>query len=410
MQQTSTPEAGGSGAGGSHGLLPLFAVFFRLGLTSFGGPVAHLAFFRDEFVTRRRWLGERAYADLVALCQFLPGPASSQVGMGIGLTRAGIPGAIAAWLGFTLPSAIVMVAAGYGVLAMDTGGEPGWLAGLKIVAAAVVAQAVWGMARSHAADPVRIVLAVAAGAIAIAWPAGAGQIVAILLGGLFGLLIPERHAVPDDGDRLPAAVSRRTAFGALILFAALLVLLPILSDKTDLATVRIADAAYRSGALVFGGGHVVLPLLQEATVGPGWIGVDAFVAGYGLVQAVPGPLFTFSAYLGTVMSFGPGGVLGGAIMLVAIFLPSFLLVVGVLPFWDGLRRRVLLRRALSGVNAAVVGLLLAALWDPVITSAIHDWIDAALALLALAALMLWRVPPWLVVALGAAAGAVIGAL
>lgn len=389
-------------------LLRLFAIFLRLGLTSFGGPVAHLAYFRDEFVMRRRWLGERAYADLVALCQFLPGPASSQVGMGIGLTRAGIPGALVAWLGFTLPSAAIMVAAGYGILAIGTGDAPGWLAGLKIVAVAVVAQAVWGMARSHAADPVRIAMAVAAAAIAITWPAGAGQIIAIFLGALFGLFIPETAAHADDGRPLPAAVHRRVALGALTLFGVLLVLMPILADKTDLAAVRVADAAYRSGALVFGGGHVVLPLLEEATVGQFWIGEDAFVAGYGLVQAVPGPLFSFAAYLGTAMSFGPGGIAGGAIMLVGIFLPSFLLVVGVLPYWDSLRRRVLLRRALSGVNAAVVGLVLAALWDPVIVSAINDWGDAVFALLALAALMLLRTPPWLVVAASALAGAAIG--
>lgn len=411
MEERSTPhDAHHAGTGGWQHLPLLFAVFLRLGLTSFGGPIAHIAYFRHEFVTRRHWLGERAYGDLVALCQFLPGPASSQVGMGIGLIRGGIPGALVAWLGFTLPSAVIMVVAGYGVLALGTGDEPGWLAGLKIVAVAVVAQAVWGMARSHAPDFVRIAIAVAAAAIAIAWPAGAGQIIAILLGGLFGLFIPEHRGHPDDGARLPAVASPRIAIGALVLFVALLVLLPILADRTDLSPLRMADAAYRSGALVFGGGHVVLPLLEEATVGRGWIDADAFVAGYGLVQAVPGPLFTFSAYLGTTMSFGPGGAVGGAIMLVAIFLPSFLLVVGVLPFWDRLRRRVLLRRALSGVNAAVVGLLLAALWDPVITSAIGDWTDAVLALVALAALMLLRATPWLVVVLGAAAGAAIGAL
>ncbi|MCC6736456.1 MAG: chromate efflux transporter [Bauldia sp.] len=402
MDEPPTAEADRAGA--ARGLLPLFAVFLRLGLTSFGGPVAHLAFFRDEFVTRRRWLGERAYADLVALCQFLPGPASSQVGMGVGLVRAGVSGAVVAWLGFTLPSAVLMVAAGYGILAVGADAEPGWLAGLKIVAVAVVAQAVWGMARSHAADPVRIVIALGAAALALAWPAGASQIIAILLGGLAGLFVPERAATADDGGRLPAAVDRRIAIGALVAFAALLVLLPILADKSDLAAIRMADAGFRSGALVFGGGHVVLPLLEEATVGRGWIGADTFIAGYGLAQAVPGPLFTFSAYLGTAMSFGPGGVSGGAIMLVAIFLPSFLLVVGVLPFWDTLRRRAALRRALSGVNAAVVGLLLAALWDPVIVSAIGNWLDAILALVALAALMVLRAPPWLAVAASALVG------
>ncbi|MGV8840994.1 MAG: chromate efflux transporter [Bauldia sp.] len=402
MDEQPTPKT--PGADSAPSLLRLFAVFLRLGLTSFGGPVAHIAYFRDEFVTRRRWLGERAFADLVALCQFLPGPASSQVGMGIGLARAGIPGALAAWLGFTLPSAAFMIAAGYGILAVGTGFEPGWLAGLKIVAVAVVAQAVWGMAMSHAADPVRIGIAMGAAALAIAWPAGAGQIVAILLGGLAGLFIPEHTAPVDDGSRLPAMVGRRTALAALVAFAALLVLLPILADRTDLAALRMADAAYRSGALVFGGGHVVLPLLEEATVGRGWIEGDVFVAGYGVVQAVPGPLFSFAAYLGAAMTFGPGGFAGGAIMLVAIFLPAFLLVVGVVPFWDGLRRRLLLRRALSGVNAAVVGLLVAALWDPVIATAIHDWRDAVLALAALAALTVLRAPPWLVVAASAVVG------
>jgi chromate transporter len=393
-------------------VLAIFAVFLRLGLTSFGGPVAHIGYFRDEFVTRKRWIGARDYADLVALCQFLPGPASSQVGMAIGLARGGLAGSIAAWLGFTLPSALVMIAAGYGILALGTDGTPGWVEGLKIVAVAVVAQAVWGMGRSHAADLPRIAIVAIGAAVALLWPSAWSQIAIIAGGAIAGLFMPATADADGAGRNAAfgAAVGRSAGAAALIAFVVLLVALPLLAAGTVSPTVGVIDAAYRSGALVFGGGHVVLPLLDEAVVAPGWIGEDTFLAGYGLAQAVPGPLFTFGAYLGTAMDYGPGGALGGVIALVAIFLPSFLLIVGVLPYWDGLRHVAPVRRALSGVNAAVVGLLLAALWDPVIVSAIHDWRGAALALAALVALMLLRLPPWIVVAATAAGGALVGAL
>lgn len=395
-------------ARGASESLAVFLAFLRLGLTSFGGPVAHIAYFRDEFVTRRQWVGERAYADLVALCQFLPGPASSQVGMGIGLTRAGLPGAVAAWLGFTLPSAALMVAAGYGVLALGTGGEPPWLAALKIVAVAVVAQAVWGMARSHAATPPTLVIMLVVTALAITWPAAAGQLVGIVIGALAGLLLPLPEGQPAEGPALTRGVPKMVGIAALLLFLALLILLPLVA-AIPLRTpdMMIADASYRAGALVFGGGHVVLPLLEGAMVGPGWVDQNAFVAGYGLVQAVPGPLFSFGAYLGTVMDFGPGGITGAILVLAMLFLPSFLLIVGVFPFWDRLRQRRGVRRVLVGVNAAVVGLLLAALYDPVIVSAIHYPLDAALALVAAASLVWLRVPPWAVVAVAAAGGGLL---
>lgn len=388
-------------------LATIFVVFLRLGLTSFGGPIAHIGYFRDEFVTRRRWLGERAYADLVALCQFLPGPASSQVGMGIGLTRGGIGGALAAWLGFTLPSALVMIAAGYGILALGAEATPGWLQGLKVVAVVVVAQAVWGMMIAHASDIFRFAIAIGAVIATLVWPGAQTQIFIISAAAVIGLALPGRQRAADD-TRFDAGVSRRIAILALVAFVVLLAGLPLLASATSSPTLDIVDATYRSGALVFGGGHVVLPLLDQAMVVPGWLPENAFIAGYGLAQAVPGPLFTFSAYLGTAMDYGPGGALGGVIALVAIFLPSFLLVVGILPFWDHLRQVRLVRRALSGVNAAVVGLLLAAFYDPVITSAIHGWTDVVLALFGLIALMGLRLPPWIVVAGAAAVGALLG--
>lgn len=385
----------------------IFAAFLRLGFTSFGGPVAHIGYFRDEFVTRRKWLTERAYADLVALCQFLPGPASSQVGMGIGLARNGLAGAAAAWAGFTLPSALLMIAAGYGILAVGTEGTPGWLQGLKIAAVAVVAQAVLGMARSHAADLPRMLIAATATAAILIWPETPIQIAIIAGGAAIGLLIPTMGA-SADGSAIHANVGRKLAVASLAAFAGLLVALPLLVAMVSSPEVDIANASYRSGALVFGGGHVVLPLLDEAFVARGWLSEDTFLAGYGFAQAVPGPLFSFGAYLGTAMDFGPGGAAGGLFVLVTLFLPSFLLIVGILPFWDGLRRVALVRRALSGINAAVVGLLAAALYDPVITSAIHIWSDALLALAAFAALML-RVPPWAVVIAAAGLGALLRA-
>jgi chromate transporter len=381
--------------------------FLRLGLTSFGGPVAHVGYFRDEFVMRRRWLDDRAYADLVALCQFLPGPASSQVGIAIGLSRAGYLGALAAWTGFTLPSAVAMVMFAYGVRALGGGGA-GWLHGLKVAAVAVVAQAVLGMMRSLVPDRERASVAVAATILVLAFPTAWGQIGAIVLGGLAGVLL--LRAVPGgEHAALPLAVRRTTGAGLLATFFVLLIALPLIASATTSHTVKLFDAFYRAGSLVFGGGHVVLPLLQASVVPPGWISNDAFLAGYGAAQAVPGPLFTFAAYLGAAMSPQPNGWLGGVICLVAVFLPSFLLVIGTLPFWEELRQRPTAQAALLGVNAAVVGLLLAALYRPVWTSAIDNAADFALACAAFLLLFMWRAPPWLVVVLCALAGAALAA-
>jgi chromate transporter len=385
--------------------LEVFAVFLRLGLTSFGGPIAHLGYFRDELVARRKWLDERTYADLVALCQFLPGPASSQVGMAVGIARAGIPGALAAWLGFTAPSAIALIAFAYGVEALGPG-SGGWLHGLKVVAVAVVAQAVWGMARSLTPDRPRITLAVIAVLVMLAWPTALGQIGAIVAGAIAGrlLLAPPAAAAPAA---IAFPVSRRWAVVAWVAFFGLLVGLPLGARLTSSETIAIVDGFYRAGSLVFGGGHVVLPLLQAEVVPPGWVDNEAFLAGYGAAQAVPGPLFTFAAYLGTVMNGPLTGWMGGLVCLVAIFLPSFLLVVGALPFWDRLRASPAAQSMLAGVNAAVVGLLLAALYDPVWTSAIRGPADFGLALAAFALLAFWRASPWLVVVLTAAGAAAL---
>jgi chromate transporter len=374
--------------------------FLRLGCTSFGGPVAHLGYFRTEFVARRKWLEDRAFGDIVALCQFLPGPASSQVAITIGTVRAGLPGAAAAWLGFTLPSAAALIAFAYGVAALGDPSHAGWLHGLKIVAVAVVAQAVWGMARTLAPDRERATLAVGAALLALSVPSAAGQIGAIVLGGVLGWwLLPA--TAPHDPARLAIAIPRSAAAAVLALFVVLLFGLPALAALSGSHAVALIASFYRSGALVFGGGHVVLPLLQQAVVPPGWIGNDAFLAGYGAAQAVPGPLFTFAAYLGTAMQPSPSGWVGGLICLLSIYLPSFLLLFGILPFWDGLRRRRQVQSILKGVNAAVVGLLLAALYHPVWTSAIFAPRDFALGVVAFLLLVFWRVPPWLVVVLGA---------
>jgi chromate transporter len=377
--------------------------FLRLGLTSFGGPVAHIGYFRDEFVVRRHWLDDRAYADLVALCQFLPGPASSQVGIAIGLSRAGYCGALAAWTGFTLPSAIALVLFAYGVRGLGDVGGSGWLHGLKVAAVAVVAQAVLGMMRSLAPDRERATFAVAAAVIALAFPTAWGQVGAIILGGLMGVLLlrPQPRA---DHASLPLNVSRATGAAMLAVFFALLFGLPLLASAFPLQAIRLVDAFYRAGSLVFGGGHVVLPLLQASVVPPGWITNDAFLAGYGAAQAVPGPLFTFAAYLGAMMQSPPNGWAGAVICLVAVFLPSFLLVIGALPFWEELRRRKIAQAALLGVNAAVVGLLLAAFYRPVWTAGITTAGDFALGCAAFLLLFMWQVPPWLVVIFCAAGG------
>jgi chromate transporter len=381
----------------------VFLVFLRLGLTSFGGPIAHLGFFRTEFVERRRWVDDEHYADVVALSQFLPGPASSKVGIIIGVLRAGIPGALAAWLGFTTPSALALIAFGYGVTRLGDLAGAAWLHGLKIVAVAVVAQAVWSMARNLCPDRERLAIAAAATVLTLFVPTTVGQVGAIVLGGLIGWRLLPGEVVPLIP--LPIRISRMWSVGSVVLFFALLIILPLAASATGSHLLAVLDAFYRSGSLVFGGGHVVLPLLQAATVQPGWVSNDAFLAGYGAAQAVPGPLFTFAAYLGTVMGPAPNGWIGGVVCLLGIFLPSFFLAIGPLPFWDWFRRRPVMRSVLKGVNAAVVGLLLAALYNPVWTSAIQSAADFAIATVALLLLVSWKVPPWLVVAFGAVAAA-----
>ena len=389
-------------------LLEVLTVATRLGLTSFGGPVAHLGYFRTEYVLRRRWVDELTYADLVALCQFLPGPASSQLGIAIGIRRAGLLGGFAAWVGFTLPSAVALVLFGLGIRGLDLS-DAGWLHGLKVAAVAVVAQAVWGMGRALCPDRERVTIAILAALVVSAWPTAGGQVLVIALAGGIGLrLFPGSGAA--GAPVVKVGLGRRLAVAALVVFFALLVALPALRYLAPSHPVAVFDSFYRAGALVFGGGHVVLPLLQAEVVPPGWVSNEQFLAGYGAAQAVPGPLFTFAAYLGAVMEPRPNGWVGAALALAAIFLPAFLLVVGALPFWDALRARPAFQAALRGINAAVVGLLLAALYHPVWTSAIHAPSDFALALAAFGLLVWWRLPPWLVVAFAAAGGATIAAL
>jgi chromate transporter len=437
-------------------------VALRLGLTSFGGPVAHIGYFRAEYVQRRRWVDEATYADLVALCQFLPGPASSQVGIALGILRAGLLGGVAAWVGFSLPSALALTLFAFGVGALG-GADAGILHGLKVVAVAVVAQAVWQMARNLAPDRERATIAILAAVATVVSPTAIGQVLTIAVAGVFGWLVlgSARAASPAGapgrvdgtvaaggpalvdaaggvtsgkvsqvsevsatrsggaaaaaGGVLPevSGVSwppvlvpfgRRLAVAAWVVFFGLLFLLPVLRGATGSQPVAVLDTFYRVGSLVFGGGHVILPLLQAEVVPPGWVTTEQFVAGYGAAQAVPGPLFTFSAYLGATFGGWPYALLA----LVAIFVPSFLLVVGSLPFWDALRARPSFQAALRGINAAVVGLLLAALYDPVWTSAVRGPADFAFALVALGLLAFWRVPPWLVVLLAAGGGAVLG--
>lgn len=385
----------------------ILLTFLRLGCTSFGGPVAHLGFYRAELVQRRRWLDEATFADIVALCQFLPGPASSQTAVAIGMLRAGLPGGLAAWLGFTLPSAVLMVGFAVGAALVGDPAQAPWLHGLKIVAVAVVAQAVWGMGRTLCPDRLRASMAVGAAIVALAVPSAAGQVGAIAVGAAIGWLALPAPAVAPGG-ALHFGVRRPTAVAALALFLVLLAGLPLLAAATGDHALALLDRFYRAGALVFGGGHVVLPLLQQAVVPPGWIAPDAFLAGYGAAQALPGPLFAFAAYLGAAMQPAPSGLASALLCLLAIYLPSLLLLVGVLPFWDGLRRRTAVQSALRGVNATVVGLLLAALYTPVWTSAITGPGDFAIALAAFLALVFWRLPPWLVVLLGGVAAAALG--
>ena len=389
-------------------VLEVLLVFLRLGLTSFGGPVAHLGYFREEIVVRRRWLEESAYADLVALCQFLPGPASSQVGIALGIRRAGLAGGLAAWLGFTAPSAAALIVFAYGVAFYGDLDNAGWLTGLKTAAVAVVALAVWGMAGNLCPDRPRAAIAVLATIAVLAWPTGWGQLVVIAVAGMVGWVFLQRSQEEKTAER-QFHVNRVVAVACLALFFVLLVGLPIsqrIASGDASVLLHVFDSFYRAGSLVFGGGHVVLPLLQELVVPPGWVTNAEFIAGYGAAQAVPGPLFTFSAYLGTTLDVegGLAGWTGGLFALGAMFLPSFFLVIGAVPFWDRLRGWSRFGGALKGINAAVVGLLLAALYDPIWTSAVHGADDFALALAALALLAIWKWPPWLVVLLSALVG------
>ncbi len=407
---TASGHEAAKDAGGRGNPAEVFAVFLRLGLTSFGGPIAHLGYFRDELVVRRRWISEAGYADLVALCQFLPGPASSQVGFSLGVLRGhGLLGGLAAWLAFTLPSALVLFAFALGAAAFTGPVAAGILHGLKLVAVAVVAQAVWGMARNLAPDRERAGIALAAIVLAVFVAGIFSQVLAIAVGALAGLWLCRAGDDAPPG-HLHFPVSRRAGLVALVIFAALLVLSPIVAAATGSGGLALFDAFYRSGALVFGGGHVVLPLLEAETVETGWIGGDTFLVGYGLAQAVPGPLFTFAAYLGAVMEPAPNGLAGATIALVAIFLPGLLLVYGMLPFWNDFRRRPVAQAAMRGANAAVVGILAAALYDPVWTSAVTSPRDYVLALAGVMLLVVWKAPLWLVVPLLTAAGTVIALL
>ena len=375
-------------------------------MTSFGGPIAHLGYFHEEYVRRRQWIDEQSYADLVALCQFLPGPASSQVGIAIGIARARLLGGVAAWLGFTLPSALALIAFAFGIGAFASAADAGWLYGLKVVAVAVVAQAVWGMARSLCPDRERATIAILTSIVTLAWPTAVGQLSAIATAGIVGLIMFPGTA-SSSLSHIPFPLSKKTGIAAWLIFFALLIGLPLLRRIQPSHSLEVFDSFFRVGSLVFGGGHVVLPLLQTEVVGPGWVTNAQFVAGYGATQAVPGPLFTFSAYLGAIMAIEPNGWTGAALALVAIFLPSFLLIAGALPFWDLLRSMLPFQSALKGINAAVVGLLLTALYNPVWTSAIHSSADFGLGLIAFGLLMFWKCSPWLVVVLTAFGGELI---
>jgi chromate transporter len=396
--RSKSPEKGAA--------LEVLLIFLRLGLSSFGGPIAHIGYFRDEFVTRRRWLDEQAYADLVALCQFLPGPASSQVGFSIGLMRAGYLGGLAAWIGFTLPSAIALVLFAFGAASLGGPLGTGLLHGLKLVAVAIVAQAVWGMARSLCPDRERASIATVAALLILLSSSSVAQIAAILLGAVAGLWFC-RGAPPQAVGHVTMPVSRRAGFLALAAFSILLAGVLLLQLHPAQDAIGLFAAFYRSGALVFGGGHVVLPLLREAFVTPGWVSDDAFLAGYGAAQAVPGPLFTFAAYLGAVVKGEPNGLAGAALGLIGIFLPGILILIGMLPFWDAFRIRPSAQAAMRGVNAAVVGLLGAALYDPVWTTSVKTPADFAIALVGFVLLVAWRAPPLVVVIIGALGGIVL---
>ncbi|MDR4888582.1 chromate transporter [Fredinandcohnia sp. QZ13] len=383
-------------------LLEILFVSTRLGLTSFGGPVAHLGYFHEEYIRRRKWMDEKTYADLVALCQFLPGPASSQVGIGIGVMRAGVLGGIVSFLGFTLPSVIALIIFAIILQGLDVG-TADWIHGLKLVAIAVVAHAILGMAQKLTPDLPRKSLALFALVGTLLWQTAFTQVGIILIAAIIGFVI-FKNQTDNETANLQFPISRRFAAICLTLFFSLLIVLPILREVTSLEWIAMFDSFYRSGSLVFGGGHVVLPLLEREFVPTGWLSEEAFLAGYGAAQAVPGPLFTFAAYLGAVMN----GWQGGLLATVAIFLPAFLLILGTLPFWDSLRRNPKIKGALMGVNAAVVGILISAFYHPIWTSTVFAPIDFAFAAVLFSMLVYWKLPPWIVVVTGAIGGAVIG--
>lgn len=383
-------------------LLEVLLVSAKLGLTSFGGPIAHLGYFHNEYIRRRKWMDERSYADLVALCQFLPGPASSQVGIGIGVVRAGLLGGIVAWLGFTLPSVIALVAFAFLLQGYDIG-NAGWIHGLKIVAVAIVAHAILGMGQKLTPDRDRVTIAVMGAAVTLSWQTAYSQVLIIAAAGIVGVWLYRKNTA-EGAANLHVSISRPFAILCLILFFGLLVALPLLRGTAETGGLAIFDSFYRSGSLVFGGGHVVLPLLEREVVPTGWVSQADFLAGYGATQAVPGPLFTFAGYLGAMT----GGVSGAIIATFAIFLPAFLLVIGALPFWNSLRKNPKIQGALIGINAAVVGILLAALYDPLWTSAIVEPMDFALAAILFIMLVFWKLPPWVVVVAGSAGGMLLG--
>ncbi len=386
----------------------ILLIFLRLGVTSFGGPTAHIGYYREAFVKRRQWLTDQTFADLLAVAQLLPGPTSTQIAMSIGALRAGVPGAVAAWVGFCMPSAVLMIAFAFGIATFEQASTAGWLAGLKLAALAVVANAVLGMARTLAPDRERATIALAAVATVILLPGILGQLAAIAIGVLAGITL-FRTETPNEGGALPDLIGRRAGTLLLSVFVIVLVALALIAQLSDVPWVRAVDGLYRAGALVFGGGHVVLPLLEAVVVPPGWLDQETFVAGYGAAQALPGPIFAIAAFLGASMASGLAGLALGFACLVAIFLPGFLLVLGVLPFWGALRGKKAVRAALTGVNAAVVGLLGAALYDPVWTTAVATPLDFALALAGFVALNQWRVPSWAVVIVLAVFGGLIAA-
>lgn len=382
-------------------LMEIFLVSTRLGFTSFGGPVAHLGYFHEEYVRRRKWMDEKSYADLVALCQFLPGPASSQVGIGIGVMRGGVTGGIIAFLGFTMPSVIALILFALLLQGLNVA-DAGWIHGLKIVAVAVVAHAILGMAGKLAPDLKRKAIVLVALAVVLLWQTAFTQVGVILAAGFIGFLLYKKQQ-PETSQPFSFPISRTFGAACLSVFCGLLILLPILREATSLSWIALFDSFYRGGALVFGGGHVVLPLLEREFVPAGWLNEEEFLAGYGAAQAVPGPLFTFAAYIGAVIN----GWKGGLLATFAIFLPAFLLILGALPFWETLRRNPNIQGALMGVNAAVVGILIAAFYTPIWTSSIMNAADFAFAAILFSMLVYWKLPPWVVVLTGALGGALL---